>query len=115
MRRLAAALEGLRDRLERPAFNPDALRWRLHGPVGPLALARQVSEEEGEGAAFMIAEVAMTVYRADWSAAERTLGPGPVRQEVATLLADLRALARAKPAPANLSGYVRACFEEFDT
>ena len=75
MRRVAAALEGLRARLERPAHHLDALRWRLHGPVGPVQLARRLAENEREkeGAGFLIAEVALTVRRVNWASSERAI------------------------------------------
>jgi hypothetical protein len=107
VRRVSRALEGLRVRLERPAFHLDALQWRLHGPVGPLQLARRLAEEEDEGAAFMIAEVALTVARADWTATEQRIGAPEVRHEVASVMAELRDLALQHPAPDNLSRYVR--------
>jgi hypothetical protein len=111
MRRLGRALEGLRSRLEQPAHSVDALRWRLQGPVGPLALAErlaQAPDAESYGAAFLIAEVARTVKReVRWTAAERALGAGPVRREVRATLDALRAQARACPAAGALSAYVR--------
>ena len=52
VKRVSTALEGLGVRLGRPAFSLDALRWRLEGPVGPLALARRLCQEEPRAAAF---------------------------------------------------------------
>ncbi len=107
VRRVAAALEGLRVRLERPAHHMKALCWRLHGPIGPVTLARQLAAQEGEGAAFMIAEVALTVHGVDWSASERLLGAGAVKREVDSVLRELSALAEKQSAPANLREYVK--------
>jgi len=110
VRRVSQALEGMRERLERPAFTRDALAWRLHGPVGPLILARKLAEHEGQGAAFMIAEVALTLRHADLSSLERSLGREYVRASVDEVLAKLAELAAAHPAPENLSRYVGECF-----
>jgi HKD family nuclease len=62
-KRFAAALEQLKKRLERPAASPDALAWRLNGPVGPLQLATALQREaklNGE-ARFCLAELALVV------------------------------------------------------
>jgi hypothetical protein len=105
MKRLAAALEGLRERMQRAVFSRDALLWRLRGPLGPLALARRLAAEEGEAAGFMIAEVATTL--AD---AKPTFGEGLNRDDargaVRAVLQELVDLARGRPAPPNLTSYV---------
>jgi hypothetical protein len=114
MRRVAAALEGLRERLERPTFSQDALDWRLRGPVGPVALAKKLTESEPDAAAFMIAEVALTVHRTDWSRVESSIGRRHVRSQVRTVTGELRQLAKVAKAPPNLASYVREAFEEID-
>jgi len=111
VRMVSRALEGLRERLERPAFTEDALAWRLHGPVGPLALARRLAESEGQGAAFMIAEVALTIRQAELRALEASLGREAVRRAVTEVLLQLEAMAAAHPSPPNLAHYVTECFE----
>ena len=64
-KRLAAALERLRARLERTASSREAFDWRLFGPVGPLALAAgYVREASFAGEAkFCIAEIALALHR----------------------------------------------------
>jgi hypothetical protein len=111
MKRVAGALEGLRDRLERPIYSMEALCWRLHGPLGVLALASRLASEEGEGAAFMIAEVART------TAAARLELSGEVPRDLAlrdvkAVVHELEALARRNPAPTNLVAYVEGLFQE---
>lgn len=111
MKRLSAALEGLRERMQRPVFSHDALMWRLRGPLGPLALAQRLAQEEGEAAGFMIAEVATTL--AD---APPTFGAEVAKdeadREIRAVLDELVKLARQHPAPANLASYVdNACKE----
>jgi hypothetical protein len=72
-KRVALALERLRERLERPVLSQDALEWRLGGPVGPLALARAF-EGEAESpveARFLLAELALTLSRVRVSEAAR--------------------------------------------
>lgn len=112
MRRLSRALEGMRERLERPVFSLEALRWRLHGPVGPVELARRLAQDEGEGAAFLIAEVAITV-RAAQIKPNGDLRPAEVEREVRSVLEKLQALAQDEgKLPPNLRSYVKASFRE---
>lgn len=108
VKRVSDALECLRERLERPVHHLDALRWRLHGPVGPVTLAERLAEAEQDGAAFMITEVALTLRHVDWSQARRALGTREVDAEVARVEARLKELAVSRPAPTNLARYVAA-------
>jgi hypothetical protein len=43
MRRVARALEGMRERLQQPVSSMEALRWRLNGPIGPNVLAKRLA------------------------------------------------------------------------
>lgn len=64
-KRVAVALERLRQRLERPVMNIEALDWRLRSPVGPAAIAaafRREAATEEEGL-FFLAELALTLSR----------------------------------------------------
>ncbi len=112
MRAVSHALEGLRARLQRPVSTADALMWRLEGPVGAVALARSLARDDPQGAAFMIAEVAFTVAKTDWSIAEQTLGSPKVEAIVEKTLATLRELAGAQEAPTGLRQYVDDAFQE---
>lgn len=111
MRRVAQALEGMRTRLKQPVSSLDALRWRLRGPIGPVALAKQLSAEDPEGAAFMIAEVAATLRSVTWQPLG-TLHRQAIGREVAEITRALQALARKAPASPSLASYVTASFEE---
>jgi len=101
---------GLQERLERTAYNIEALRWRLRGPIGPVSLAKRLVLEEGEGAAFMISEVAMVLRSVDWAKSNEVLGQEPVAEEVEAVYSELEALASEHPAPDNLAKYVRESF-----
>lgn len=112
MRRLSRALEGLRERLERPVFSVEALRWRLQGPVGAVELARRLAREEREGAAFLIAEVALAVRSAQ-AQPFGGLEKEAVEREVQAALKLLESLAADQGnLPANLASYVKASFKE---
>jgi hypothetical protein len=59
-KRVAVALDRLRDRLEQPALTRETFDWRLYGPVGPMTLAQAMIKEAkllGE-AKFCLAELA---------------------------------------------------------
>lgn len=110
MRRMAAALEGLRARLARPVATLDALAARLRGPVGPLALARRLAEEEREGAGFLIAEVAQVLGQVDWDEVGQLVGAARARAMVREVREELRALAAAHPGSPALGRYVSEVF-----
>jgi hypothetical protein len=111
MRRVAHALEGMRDRLQQPVGSKEALQWRLHGPIGPVALAKRLAVEDPSGAAFMIAEVASTLRGVTW----RPLGSvdrNAIEAQVGQTIQTLHELATRAPAPSNLAEYVTASFRE---
>jgi hypothetical protein len=72
MRRAGLALEGLRERLELRVSHRDAVKRRLTGPYGPQALVHQLDAafeactlSEAERA-FLVAELILTLKRAEW-------------------------------------------------
>jgi hypothetical protein len=105
MKRLSMALEGLRERMQRTVFSRDALMWRLRGPLGELALAQRLLNEEKEAAGFMIAEIAATLKDS-----KPTFATGVDRtdaeKEIDKVIAELVDLTRRNPAPKNLASYV---------
>ncbi len=111
MRRVAQALEGMRERLRQPVGSTEALRWRLQGPIGPIALAKRLAEEDPDGAAFMIAEVATTLRGVSWQPVG-SLGVSDIKLDVDQTLRALHELATRAPAPTNLAKYVKTSFEE---
>lgn len=111
MRRVAQALEGMRERLQQPVGSTEALRWRLRGPIGPIALAKRLAEEDPDGAAFMIAEVATTLRGVSWQPLG-SLGVIDIKMDLDQTLRALHELATKAPAPTNLAKYVRTSFEE---
>lgn len=111
MRRVAQALEGMRERLQQPVGSIEALRWRLRGPIGPIALAKRLAEEDPDGAAFMIAEVATTLWGVPWRPLG-SIGAKDISADVNVTVRVLHELATKAPAPTNLAKYVRTSFEE---
>lgn len=114
-KRLAAALERLRERLERPASSREAFEWRLFGPVGPLALAEGYAREAtfaGE-AKFCLAEIALALHRVQ--PAKVAVDGLPVAQVAESLKKAITQLrekaAQLAPAP-ELDRYAAAAFEE---
>lgn len=118
-RETSAAFEGMRRFLERPAATVEVLRWRLSGPFGPrrfaAGLSSAISSQDslnGE-APFMMAELALTVSRVDWSiVCGSGLPPKLVRAEVRHLISDLRAMTEQPDRPSPLSDYIADAFAE---
>ncbi|MPY94438.1 MAG: hypothetical protein GEV08_15670 [Acidimicrobiia bacterium] len=118
-RRLSGALSGLRARLERPVGNPEALRWRLHGPFGPVSVADLLLAEAEAGgrlpgeAAFAVAEVALTVARSDWGRAATPAVPVELlRSEAAAVVDELATRCAETTLADELAAYVEAAFGE---
>jgi hypothetical protein len=111
MRRVARALEGMRERLQQPMGSVEALRWRLNGPIGPNVLAKRLVQEDPDGAAFMITEVATTLREVKWRPAG-SLAAHNISEQLNETLRALDELANQTPAPANLAKYVRTAFAE---
>jgi hypothetical protein len=111
MRRVAQALEGMRERLQQPVGSKEALQWRLRGPIGPIALADRLAKEDPSGAAFMIAEVATTLRGVSWRPVG-SLSTGVIKLHVNETVRKLHELATSAPAPTNLAEYVRTSFQE---
>jgi hypothetical protein len=84
-KRVAAALDRLKERLERPALTRDAFEWRLRGPIGSATLAEAFVREAtlpGE-ASFYLAELALTLSRVN---PDRSAEGGINRHVVSELL-----------------------------
>ena len=119
-RHLSLALWRLQVRLSRPTTSIDALQWRLHGALGPLAIAdglvqAALNQETLPGEAhFLLAELALTVAAVDWDNVASGIGPKRVRALVAEVLhaiEERRMELPPAPDPA-LDAYVRDAVEE---
>jgi hypothetical protein len=99
-REVAAALEGLTERLERPAASAEVLAWRVDGPVGPVALATALVGDTGEDrglpgeASFLLAEIVLALSRIDWRATDKLLGAEVRRGLVRKALRRIRKIRR---------------------
>jgi hypothetical protein len=92
MRRVSWALNELRKRLSRPVMSQQGLHWRLHGPVGVMALADAMKKEAAsvEESAFLLAELSLELRRVEPAESQSSLPAAEVRQallQVATELA----------------------------
>ncbi|HUU90962.1 MAG TPA: hypothetical protein VM238_07110 [Phycisphaerae bacterium] len=111
-RRVSWALEGLRERLERPVATREGLQWRLRGPVGVMALKRALFREgqpKGEKA-FLLAELALELARVKPRPARGCLSPKQVKAEIAAIIRELEAetQAAAETVLPDLRKYVRS-------
>lgn len=117
-KRLARALDRLRERLELPALTKDAFEWRLRGVVGPLTLADALIKEAklpGEGR-FCLAELALTLRRVDARVpAEGGLKVDVIRDCIAEAIQEIQTRAAAIPTASStsmLDTYVADAFQE---
>lgn len=116
-KRVAVALERLRQRLERPVMNVEALDWRLRGPVGPMAIAaafRREAATEVEGL-FFLAELALTLSRVcPKEAARGGLSPSQVEERLRASIAEVEEFAAPllSPADSAIGGYAREAFRK---
>jgi hypothetical protein len=112
-RRISWALNALRERLERPAVTLEFLRWRLHGPVGVLALAKALEREaqSDEEKAFLISELILELARVNPQSTPGCLPPAQHMAEIRALIPELKSLVPGGPAgPENLRRYVESVF-----
>lgn len=116
-RRVAVALERLRQRLERPVMNVEAFDWRLRGPVGPMAIAaafrrEALSEEES---LFFLAELALTLSRVSVrKAAQGGLSQQQLREGLRETVAEIEELASPLfgPGDSAVRRYVKEAFRK---
>jgi hypothetical protein len=112
-------MEHLVERLSRPAMHIEALRWRLAGPVGPLALAHALDREAqspGE-AAFLLVEVLLALRRIPIPRVAVGVPIDSVRTEVSAVQVQIETLlqgclARDGQVPPPLVAYVARALAE---
>nr|MBA3241819.1 hypothetical protein [Acidobacteriota bacterium] len=116
-KRVAIALERLRQRLERPVMNVEALEWRLRGPVGPRAMAaafRREAVTEAESL-FFLAELALTLSRVSvHETARGGLSPRQIEESIRASISEVEELASPllDPADSAIGAYAREAFRK---
>lgn len=90
-RRVSLALNGLRERLERPVISKESLDWRLRGPVGALALKNALVKEakSDEERMFLLSELALELDRCSPKTAAGCLPSAVVRTEIRRLACEI--------------------------
>lgn len=78
-RRISYAMRALKERLERPVFTPESLKWRLFGPIGVISLKEAISKESKseEEKKFLLAELALELSRIQPKVTEFSI-PAPI-------------------------------------
>ena len=114
-RRISWALNALRERLERPVVTLEFLRWRLHGPVGVMALAEALVREaqSTEERAFLISELVLELARVKPGAAPGCVPPKQHIIEIRAVISELKTLIpeNTPGQPENLREYVESVFK----
>jgi hypothetical protein len=120
-KRVAAALERMRQRLQRSAISRDAFEWRLNGAIGPMALADAFVRDakiEGE-AKFYLAELALALHRVRPEKPDTGgLATRAIEEMLALAIRDIQTKALTLPSAAQtkmLDDYVLAAFVEAAT
>lgn len=115
-RRVSDALTGLRKRLEQPVVSEQALDWRLHGPVGAMALAQAVSKEarSEQERCFLLTELCLELARVRPRTSLGSLSAARVRKSLHQLAKEIRATisADALASLPALASYTKSAFEE---
>lgn len=114
-KRLAAALERLRERLEHTASSREAFEWRLFGPIGPMALAESYVREVGSTgeARFCLAEIALTLRRVlPEKVALDGLPATVIAESLHKAIRQLAERAASLPAVPGIDRYAAAVFEQ---
>lgn len=117
-RRVSWALNGLRERLERPVGTEESLHWRLRGPIGVIAVADALVKEgqSDEEKAFLLSELALELARVRPSSGPGCLSTTRVREAIQSVVGELdKRIPATEGFPANLAGYVRNVFEQVVT
>lgn len=119
-RRHSYALWNLQKQLTRRAATPEALTCRLRGRFGPVRLAEGILESAREGrmapdeAQFLLAELALTLGHADWSATELPKNDVSqrIRNEIGSLSSAATTISNDSP---YLAKYVSDAMKEATT
>lgn len=109
-RRVSRALVALRERLERPMATLEILDWRLHGPVGPMALYKAIAKEAKttQERSFLIAELALELSRVKPQNVPGYIEPTIVKKEIRNVINELNdnISFESIEKPSNLKQYV---------
>ncbi len=115
-RRVSWALNALRERIEKPVKTMESLQWRLHGPVGVMALASALERETNssqEEKAFILSELALELSRVNPRPAPGCIMPNEICREVRKLVDVLRSRISSYSLEKvdDLRGYIECVFE----
>lgn len=120
MRQHSLALWRLQQRLGQPASSIDTVRWRMHGVLGPVAIAEALRAATSTDQAlpgepqFMLAELALTIKAVDWSTVAAGLDRRQLDHIVTEALDQLQACYEAMPEAPDpaIDSYVREALKE---
>ena len=116
-RRVSAALLALHRRLEQPVVTMEGWRWRLHGPVGVMALRNALFKEARDNPdekSFLLAELLMEISRARPQGVDGAVARDDLAAELDGVRRDLRLDLQESldQASAPLQRYARRVLEE---
>lgn len=90
-RRVSYAMKALKERLEKPVFTTESLKWRLDGPIGVNSLKEAIIKEatSEEEKIFLLAELALELSQIQPRTTEISLDQNAVKTAVKDVLNNL--------------------------
>jgi hypothetical protein len=117
-RRVAKAIDQLATSFNRPIVHPDALEWRLRGPVGPCALAKAICKESRTPAeaCFLLSEIVLILRRIDASKIALGVDRKEVESAISGTIEEIRSMIDAQrqsgDIPQSMVDYISAALEQ---
>jgi hypothetical protein len=114
--RVSTALNGLRQKLQRPSTSEAALEWRLRGPVGVSEVARAITDEakSNEEKAFLLTELALEIGRVQPMSGPGCMTVELVQKRLNEIIREIKqqAFENLTGSTATLRKYVASAFKE---
>jgi hypothetical protein len=113
---VCTALNGLRQKLQKPSTSEAALEWRLRGPVGVSEVARAITDEarSKEEKAFLLTELALEIGRVQPKSGPGCLPIDVVQEKLNTIIREIKQQAFEKLTGSSvaLKKYLTTAFKE---
>jgi HKD family nuclease len=114
-RKISYALYGMRQRLERPVYTKESLKWRLFGPIGVMAISRAILNEahSNEERAFLLSEITLEISRIKYTERENSLSSDIIFAEIQKVIKELHAEIKpyTREISSEMKSYIKRVFK----
>ena len=114
--RVSTALNGLREKLQKPSTSEAALEWRLKGPVGVLEVARAITDEakSQDEKAFLLTELALEIARVKPNCGPGCLSAEIIKENLNKIICEIKqqAFENIQEASSSMKKYIKRAFQE---